>query len=126
MRTRRVEIVIRPQEDAFKEFAQAWQKVGRGEHINPKRRLGFPDISTFRKVLTEKRLSLLKAVRQYKPESVYGLAKLLHRDLKSVNTDIGKLHELGLITLKKTKVGGRSRTMPKVEIDNIELNIALV
>lgn len=125
MKTNKVRIVIESQDKMFKRAADAWGKIGRGEQVNPSRVLGFSDISTFRKVLTEERLRILKAVRQHKPDSIYRLAKLLNRDLKSVNTDVYKLKQLGLIQLSKTTYNGRKRTAPKVTFDNLQLNIAL-
>lgn len=124
MRTRNVEITIAPLEDAFRRFAEVYGKLKRGEHVTPSHTLGFSDIATFRKVLTEERLRLLKAVRQHNPKSLYDLAKLLNRDLKSVNTDVKKLKELDLIQLEKQK-HGRTRVIPRVLFDRMQVNIAI-
>jgi len=125
MKVRNVQIVIQPLEGALKEAAEVFENAKSGKHVNPIHKLGFPDIATFRKVLTEERLRLLKVVRQHQPGSIYELAKLLNRDLKSVNTDVNKLRELDLIQLKKSVYNGRRRTSPKVTFDNLQLNIAI-
>ncbi len=124
MRVKNVEIVIQPLEKALKEFAEVYGKLERSEHVTPRHVVGFSDIATFRKVFTDERLRLLKAVRQHRPSSIYELAKLLNRDLKSVNTDIKKLKELDLIQLEKHK-RGRTRVIPRVLFDRIQVNMAI-
>jgi predicted transcriptional regulator len=55
-----------------------------------------------RRVLTEKRLELLKTIKEKEPSSVYDLAKILHRDLKNVLQDVAYLQELGIIEVTDT------------------------
>lgn len=124
MRTRKIEITIASLEHTFKRFAEVYGKLERGEKVTPSRTLGFPDIATFRKFLTQRRVEMLHSIRQNKPESIYELAKLLNRDLKSVNTDIALLKQLGLVRLEKQK-RGRTRVIPKVLFDRMQVNIAL-
>ena len=124
MRTQNVEITIAPLEHALKRFAEVYGKLKRGEHVTPSRTLGFPDIATFRKFLTQKRIEMLHAIRNKQPNSLYELAKLLNRDLKSVNTDVALLKQLGLIQLKKQK-HGRTRVIPRVLFDRMQVNIAI-
>lgn len=75
-----------------------------------------------RKFITDERLRILKAVRKYKPDSIYSLAKILHRDAKNVTDDVYCLAELGLIEIKKTK-DGRQKTKPIVDYEKILVEI---
>ena len=124
MKIRDVQIVIQSRELAFRKAAEVFEKLRKGEHAAPSRTLGFPDIATFRKFLTQKRIEMLHAIRNKQPNSLYELAKLLNRDLKSVNTDVALLKQLGLIQLKKQK-HGRTRVIPRVLFDRMQVNIAI-
>ena len=59
-----------------------------------------------------------------KPQSIYELAKILHRDTKNVSNDVFKLSELGFITLTKSQKG-RARVSPTVNYDKIVLEIPI-
>lgn len=117
-------IVIEPKEQSFRRAAEAFEKLRKGEHVTPSRTLGFSDVVAFRKFFTERRIEMLHAIRQKQPESVYELAKLLNRDLKSVNTDLAVLKRLDLVQLEKRKLG-RTRVIPRVLFDKMQVNIAI-
>ena len=124
MKIREVRIVIQSREQALRKAAEVFEKLRKGEHVAPSRTLGFPDIAVFRKFLTQRRIEMLHAIRRKKPESIYELAKFLNRDLKSVNTDIALLKQLGLIRLEKEK-RGRTRVIPRVLFDKMQISIAI-
>jgi predicted transcriptional regulator len=125
METRNITIRIEPLEQGLRRFAEVYGKLKRGEHVYPSRILAFADMETFRKFLTPARLQLLHVVRKQQPKSIYALAGLLERDIKSVNTDIKLLRDLGLIKLSK-KETGRAQVIPKVPFDRMNVEIALV
>ena len=124
MKIRDVQIVIQSRKQAFRNAAEVFEKLRKGEHTTPSRTLGFPDIATFRKFLTQKRIEMLHVVRQKQPASLYELAKLLNRDLKSVNTDVALLKQLSLIQLEKRK-RGRTRVAPRVLFDRMQISITI-
>ena len=97
----------------------------RGEVVKKQRGVYFENLDTFRKVLTEKRLALLHAVKQNKPETIHELARLLGRDVKNVSDDLKYLAEVGLVTLDKGAVGSGRRVTPRVSYEKIRLEIAL-
>lgn len=72
--------------------------------------------------ITDERLRILKVIRKYKPDSIYELAKILHRDAKHVTDDVHYLSELGLVEIEKTKEG-RHKTKPVVEYEKILVEI---
>ncbi len=124
MELRNVTIRIGGLKSAFREAAEVIEKVKRGEKVTPKRSIGFENIDTLRKVLTQKRLELLKVIREKSPDSIYELAKMVNRDLKSVATDVKVLKDYWLISLEKSKKG-RSRVKPEIEFDKLNIEIAL-
>jgi len=60
-------------------------------------------------------------VKDKKPQSVYILAKMLHRDLKNVLQDIEYLRELGIIEVEQT----RDKKIPFVHFDKISFEVAI-
>lgn len=122
MKVRKIEIGIKPLKDSLREFATAWDKLQRGEKIEKKSGIYFESIDTMRKVLTNKRLTVLKTIKEEEPRSVYELARLLNRDLKNVNQDLKMLIDLGLVTVEQIKED-KKRIIPHVEYDKILLEI---
>lgn len=118
------EIIIRIQgiEDMFKEVKEVWKKIERGEKIKKHEGISFENLEAMKKVLSEERLRILKTIKKDHPESIYKLAKMLHRDIKNTFDDVQFLAKMGLIELKKTK-DGREKTTPIVNYDKILLEI---
>lgn len=124
MKVRNITIRIGDLKGALREAAEVMEKVKRGEKVTPKTSIGFENIDALRRVLTPKRLEMLRAIKEKSPESVYELANALGRDLKSVNTDLKVLKEYWLVSLDKSDKG-RSRVKPTVEFDKLNVEIAL-
>ena len=81
----------------FERFMEAWRKAEAGEIEEAEVHLNFEDFAKLLSVLTPKRLTLLRSLRQRGPLSVRALAKQLERDYKNVHRDAGALEEVGLI-----------------------------
>ena len=101
MEIKKIKIGIKSTEQALQEFAETFKKVQRGEKADKKEGVFFENISALRAFITPKRIELIRAIHQQKPESAYELAKFVNRDLKSVMTDLMVLKSLGLLELKK-------------------------
>jgi len=86
--------------------------------------VGFECADTIWDVVSDERIRLLRAIKEKSPNSVYELANMLGRDLKSVNTDLLVLKEYWLVSLAKSKEG-RVRVKPRVEFDKLKVEIAL-
>ena len=84
----------------------------------------FDSMESLHKVLSNKRVDLLKAITGKKPKSLYALARILGRDFKNVHTDARLLEAHKLITLKKVKNGKRVSLRPVSKVDRIELTFA--
>mgnify|MGYP001613649252 FL=1 len=124
MEVRNITIRIGGLKSALREAAEIMEKVKRGEKVTPKSSIGFESIDTLRKVLTQKRLELLRVIKEKSPESIYELAKVVDRDLKSVTTDVKVLEEYWLVSLEKSEEG-RTKVKPEVSFDKLNIEIAL-
>ena len=123
MKVKNVKITVKPHKVVMREFAIALGKAMRGEEVEPHFEVSFTDLDTLRKVLTDKRMELMHAIKQHSPDSIYELAKIVKRDLKSVNDDLQILERSGLISLDSTKEG-RQRVKPKLEFEKLNVEIA--
>jgi len=121
MKIKRVRIEIKSLDNALKEAGEVFEKLSKGEHVQKKEATYFSNLREMRKVLTEKRLELLKAIKDKKPASAYELAKFLHRDLKNVLQDLTYLQEVGLVDVTET----RDRKIPRVRYDKIAFEVAI-
>jgi predicted transcriptional regulator len=122
MRVKKIDIGIKGLKESLKDFSMAWGKIASGKKIKEEKGLYFDSIDTMRAILTNKRLLILKTVREQSPSSVYELAKMLGRDLKNVNQDLKLLAEVGLVTLEK-KQTDKKRVIPHVDYSKILLEI---
>ncbi|MEK6849008.1 MAG: hypothetical protein AABY01_00390 [Nanoarchaeota archaeon] len=124
MRTKNIKITVKETKTVLNEFAQAYMDLKNGKKITPHYELSFATMATLRKILTEKRIALLRVIKEKEPDSIYELAHLVHRDLKSVNTDITILASLGIITLETSK-DERTKVKPIVAFDKLNVEIAI-
>ncbi|MFZ3138976.1 MAG: hypothetical protein WA126_16465 [Thermodesulfovibrionales bacterium] len=122
MKRKKIEIGIKPLKESLHEFATVWDKLQHGEKVEKRSGIYFESIDTMSKVLTNKRLTILKVIKEEEPNSVYALAKLLGRDLKNVNQDLKMLVDIGLVTVESVK-DDKKRIVPHVEYDKILLEI---
>jgi predicted transcriptional regulator len=121
MKIKRIKIEIRSLDNALKEAGEVFEKLSKGETVQQKTAIYFNNLKEMRKVLTEKRLELLKAIKDKKPASVYELARMVNRDIKNVLQDLSYLQELGLVEITET----RDKKIPHVGYDKIALEIAI-
>ena len=121
MKLKKVKIVIRSLENIKKD----WKQALRGERILARKKdaIVFPNVETFGRVLTPKRLSLLQAIITRRPKSLYELAKAVGRDFKNVHADIRILAEVGFIELASAR-GGRASITPVPKYSGYELDLS--
>ncbi len=122
MKIKNVRLDIRSEDEFIAEAKEAMKAVAKGKTVKPQSVISFESLKTMRKFITDERLRILKTVKKDKPDSIYGLAKILHRDAKNVTDDVHYLAELGLIEIKKTK-NGRKKTRPVVDYEKIQVEI---
>jgi predicted transcriptional regulator len=125
MRVKNIKVAIKSEKELFSEVKEVWGKLERGEKVKKHQAICFESLDAImRKVLTEERLKIVKAIRKNHPASIYELAKVLRRDVKNTFDDVQFLAQAGLVELKKTK-DIREKTAPKVDYDKIVLEISV-
>jgi predicted transcriptional regulator len=102
--------------DASRRLIDAWHRAESGE-IFHERHLAFESWDALARVLTGKRMELLRYVHRHKVASVRALAKALGRDYSNVHADVQALTEAGLLDA----TGGGVRA----DYDAIETKIAI-
>ena len=102
--------------DAARRFIDAWHRAERGETFH-ERHLAFESWDALTRVLTGKRMELLRYVHRHNVTSVRALAKALRRDYSNVHADVQALAAAGL--LDATDGGVRA------DYDAIETKIAI-
>jgi len=85
----------------------------------------FSDVKLLRNLLSNEKARILYALKTKKPKSIYGLAKLLGRDFKSVRDDIKVLERFGFIEFHAEKTGKRESLMPVLIIDKLQVIIEI-
>ena len=121
MRVKKVKIGIRTTKEFLAEAKDVMEKVIKGKKVKKTTGIYFENLSDMRRVLTEKRLEVLKTIKDKHPDSIYRLAKMLDRDLKNVIQDVEYLHNIGLVELEETE----EKKIPKVKYEKILLEIAV-
>ena len=105
---RKVEIRIEKVEAFFERVRRVARLADSGAPIPPSRIVAFEDVELLLHVLTAKRVSLLKQVRQA-PESISGLARKLKRDRSAVTRDVQLLQSYGVLEVKEKPLAGHGR-----------------
>jgi len=124
MALKTLEIKIKSWKEGLKEAGQVMKDLQAGKKVKSKKpEVYFDSLDAVRSVLTDKRLELLRLVREYKPKSVKELARIAHRDFKLVYEDVERIKELGLITASQAKRG--VPTQLKSDTDQIQVLIAV-
>ena len=124
MKVKIFKIGVKSVKDVLDDFVKAGEAIERGEEVKKEKAIYFESVKGFRKAITPKRIELLQLIREKHPKSIQELARIAKRDIKSIVTDIGILAELGLIDIKRKK-DGRKESMPVVDYNRINLEIAV-
>jgi predicted transcriptional regulator len=104
------------EQEASRRFIDAWHRAESGETVRG-RHLAFENWDALARVLTGKRMELLRHVRRHKTASVRALAKALGRDYSNVHADVQALTAAGLLDASD---GGL-----RADYDAIETKIAI-
>ena len=104
------------EQDAATRFVDAWHRAQRGDSFS-ERHLAFESWDALARVLTTKRLQLLRYVRRHPVTSVRALAKALGRDYSNVHADVQALSVAGLLDVSERGV--------RTDYDAIETKVAI-
>ncbi|MGH7047577.1 MAG: hypothetical protein ACREE2_14440 [Stellaceae bacterium] len=102
--------------EATRRFVDAWHRAEQGESFR-ERHIAFESWDALARVLTGKRMDLLRYVHRHNVTSIRALAKALRRDYSNVHADVQALTAAGL--LDATDAGLRA------DYDAIETKIAI-
>lgn len=102
--------------DATRRFTDAWHRAERGE-VFDERHLAFESWEALTRLLTAKRVELLRYVRRHDVASIRALAKALGRDYSNVHADVQALSTAGLLDASDGGV--------RADYDAIETKIAI-
>ncbi len=86
-------------DDMGRRFVDAWRRAELGELTkeNAERHVGFKTFGAFSRIMTPKRLELLRHVHRHRARSIRALAVALGRDYRRVHEDVEALMEAGLM-----------------------------
>ena len=86
-------------DDAGRRFVEAWHRAERGElnGTNAERHVGFESFDLFARIMTTRRLELLRHVHRQPARSIRALAQALGRDYRRVHEDVEALVDAGLL-----------------------------
>lgn len=121
-----MKIKIRSREESDKELKGLAKLLDKAEFnkIRPKKGIYFESLAAVRKILTDKRLDVWRAIRDESPESITELSEILDRGFRSVHRDVALLESLGIIKLVE-KPGKRGNVQKLFSLyDKIELAVA--
>jgi predicted transcriptional regulator len=118
-------IAIKSLNDAYREFEEAYEALREGQRAEKQQGVYFTSLDAVRRILTQERLALLRAIREHAPESIYALAQSVGRDLKNVQDDLELLHKHGLVCFRKRVGDQRGAKIPEVPFRQIKLTIPL-
>ncbi len=104
------------EKEASRRFVEAWHRAERGERFR-ERHLAFESWDALARVLTRRRVELLRYVRRHKVTSVRALAKALGRDYSNVHADVQALAAAGLLDVADRGI--------RADYDGIETRIAV-
>ncbi len=118
-------IRIKPVDEMLAGFRKRYKAIAQGKKTELQRGAYFTSIEAARNFLTPERMALLSAVRREQPGSIYELAKITGRDLKSVQADVKLLERHGLLRLREDRSTGRKAKVPEAPYREIALRIAI-
>ncbi len=105
---RKAEIRVEPVSAFFERGRKVARLADRGDKIPPSRVISFEDMESLLHVLTEKRVLLLRQLKET-PASISDLARKLKRDRSAVTRDIQVLERFGVLQVTEKPLPGHGR-----------------
>jgi predicted transcriptional regulator len=87
-------------EDVGARFVDAWHRMERGGEVNEKH-VSFSNWEVMVRVLSPKRLELLRHVHRHPAKSIRALSQALNRNYRRVHEDVEALEAAGLLDRDK-------------------------
>lgn len=95
---REIKIGVKGAKESAREFVQVYRRATKGRLPKPPaERVYFSDFETLMRTVTDRRLEILRVLRQSGAMSVRALAQRVGRDYKNVHGDVQTLKRVGLL-----------------------------
>lgn len=114
-------VSIKSSSEVLKDFKRALKKAKRRGFKEPHYEISFGSRKDFEKFV--RNIPILAAIIEFKPKSVYELAKHTEMDVSNLNKVILFLEEMGAIRLKEATVNGRTVRTPIVDYEGIQFKL---
>lgn len=115
-------VSMKSTDDMFSDFKKTARKIKSGKPPKaPHYEIYFESKKDFNKFI--RNISVLMAILNSKPKSIYQLAKLTDTDVSNMKKIISFFEELGALRIKEQKVSRRVVKTPVVDYDKIEFNL---
>lgn len=114
-------ISVKSSSKMLKDFKKAFKRAKARQIKEPHYEISFDNQRDFERFV--KNIPILSAIIEFKPKSVYELAKMTDTDVSNSNKIILFLEEMGVIRLKNATINGRSVKTPIVEYEKIEFKL---
>jgi len=124
MRVKKVRVRIKDIKTALDEFVETGNALQKEKPTKKETGVYFTSVEAFRKVLTQRRMEVLHAIRTKKPASLHELSRILKRDIKNVAMDVKYLTQVGFIEMRSAKTVTRATT-PSVNYEKIVFEISV-
>jgi predicted transcriptional regulator len=95
--TKTFSIRIQKLDDALVETASVWKAAEKGKKQKASTGIGFASYEDMHRILTPKRLDIVRALAGNDPMSIREVARRVERDFKGVHTDVVALASAGVI-----------------------------
>ncbi len=108
--------------EALEDFRKAFTRTKKSKKtMDPHYEISFDNRKDFERFV--KNIQILSYIIAFKPKSIYELAKMADMDVSNLNKIILFFEEVGALTLKESKVSGRTVKTPVVEYDKVEFDL---
>ena len=118
-------ISMKSTDDMFADFKKVANDIKKGKASKAAHyEISFENKKDFNKFI--KNISVLMAILNFKPHSIYQLAKIADRDLSNIKKIVAFFEEIGAVQIKEEKVSGRTVKKPVVDYDRVEFDLKVV
>ncbi|MGE0634374.1 MAG: hypothetical protein AB7O96_18305 [Pseudobdellovibrionaceae bacterium] len=114
-------VSIKSSSETLSDFKKALKNARKGRLKGDHFELSFDNKKDFDRFV--KNLGILSAILTHKPKSVYELAKIVDMDVSNLNKLIMFFETVGALSIKTSKVSGRTVKTPVVEYGHIEFDL---
>lgn len=114
-------ISFKSSSEALSDFQKALKKARSGKLTKPHYEISFDNKKDFDRFV--KNMHILSLILNFKPNSVYELAKLAGTDLSNLNKVVLFFEEIGALKIIKRKTGGKISKKPVVSYDSIRFDL---